>query len=324
MDADGQGSKLVLPGGSGFLGRIIADWFSRRGWDVVVLSRRGTISDREVRFVHWDGATLGDWTSELDGAAAVVNLAGRSVNCRYTKRNRERMMLSRVDSTRILGEAIGRCDRPPRVWLNSSTATIYKHSLDRPMDEATGEIGATPEAKDAFSVEIAQAWEDAMNRAVTPQTRKVALRTAMVFGTDADSVFGVLRGLTRRRLGGRMGSGRQYVSWIHERDFRRAVEWLIDRDDIAGPVNLAAPHPVTNAEMMRAFRVLCGVRIGLPATRWMLEIGAFFLRTETELILKSRRVIPSRLLDSGFRFEYEHLELALAEIAVQRSVRPTN
>lgn len=317
MTAAGPESKLVLPGGSGLLGRMLARWFAQRAWDVVVLTRGRTTRDRDVRFVHWDGRTLGEWASEIDGATAVVNLAGRSVNCRYTRRNCELMMNSRVESTRVLGDAIAQCDRPPRVWLNSSTATIYRHSLDRPMDEATGEIGPTPEAKDAFSVAIAQAWEKTFFDAATPNTRRVALRAAMVFGADADSVFGVLRNLTRRRLGGRMGTGQQFVSWIHERDFCRAVEWLIDRDDIAGPVNLAAPHPVANAEMMRLFRELCGVRIGLPATRWMLEIGAFFLRTETELILKSRRVIPGRLLDSGFRFEHERLETALAEIAAK-------
>jgi uncharacterized protein len=314
MGADGQNSRLVLPGGSGFLGRILARWFASRGWDVVVLTRGRMARENQIRFVHWGGRTLGDWASELDGATAVVNLAGRSVNCRYTRRNRELMMNSRVDSTRVLGEAIAQCGRPPRVWLNSSTATIYKHSLDKPMIETTGEIGATPEARDAFSVAIAQAWEKAFFDAATPHTRKVALRAAMVFGADADSVFGVLRNLTRRRLGGPMGTGRQSVSWIHERDFCRSVEWLIERDDIEGPVNLAAPNPVTNAEMMRAFRELCGVRIGLPATRWMLEIGAFFLRTETELVLKSRRVLPGRLLECGFQFDFATMQPALAEI----------
>jgi len=244
----------------------------------------------------------------------MVNLAGRSVNCRYTAANRRSILDSRVVPTRVLGEAIGQCAQPPRVWLNSSTATIYKRSFDRAMDEATGEIGATPEAKDAFSVEIARAWEGALERAHTPGTRKVALRTALVLGPGEGGVFRVLRRLTRMGLGGAMGGGRQFVSWVHEEDFCRAVQWLIDRDDLAGPVNVAAPGPVTNREMMRTFRRLCGMPIGLAATRSMLELGALFLRTETELILKSRRVIPGRLTESGFEFRFARLEEALEEI----------
>lgn len=315
MGRDSGKRRLVLPGGSGFLGRILLNWFASRDWEVVVLSRRVDESSSFARFVQWDGETLGDWCAELDGATAVVNLAGRSVNCRYDALNRRLMMDSRVKSTNIIGEAIARCDSPPRVWLNSSTATIYKHSFDVPMTEADGAIGATPEAKDAFSVEIAKSWERALDDAKTPNTRKVALRTAMVFGADADSVFAVLRRLARLGLGGRMGSGKQYVSWIHERDFCRAVDWLIGRDDMGGAVNLTAPNPVTNAEMMRLFRSRCGIPIGLPATPWMLEVGAVLMRTETELILKSRRVVPERLLESGFRFEFEEMEAAIEEIA---------
>jgi uncharacterized protein (TIGR01777 family) len=243
----------------------------------------------------------------------VLNLAGRSVNCRYTAGNRREMLDSRTESTRVLGQAIAACSRPPRVWLNSSTATIYKHSFDRAMDE-TGEIGATPEAKDAFSIEVATAWEQAFAEASTSATRKVALRTAMVFGLGKGGVFEVLHRLTRLGLGGTMGHGRQYVSWIHEEDFCRAVEWLIEREDLSGPINLAAPTPVPNREMMRIFRRVCGMPIGLPATRWMLEVGAFMLRTETELIIKSRRVVPGRLLTSGFEFRHPEMEGAAREL----------
>ncbi len=182
------------------------------------------------------------------------------------------------------------------------------------MDEATGEIGATPEAKDAFSIEVALAWEGALERALTPGTRKVAMRTAMVLGPGKGGVFRVLRRLVRFGVGGAMAGGRQFVSWVHEEDFCRAVQWLIDRDDMAGPVNVAAPKPVTNRDMMRTFRRLCGMPIGLPAARWMLELGVWFLRTETELILKSRRVIPGRLRQSGFEFRFATLEEALKEI----------
>ena len=310
----GDGKKVVIPGGSGFLGRILAPWFTKRGWTVVVLSRGDSVPINGVRSVKWDGQSLGDWAGELEQAAAVVNLAGRSVNCRYHRRNREEILRSRVASTRILGEAIARCASPPPVWLNSSTATIYKHSLDRPMDEATGEIAASPEAKDAFSIEVATAWERSLDEALTPRTRKVAMRTAMVLAPGKGGVFDVLHRLVRLRLGGTMGSGRQFVSWIHGEDFCRAVEWLIAHDEVSGVVNLAAPNPIPNRDMMRVLRRLCGVRIGLPATRWMLEAGAVLLRTETELVIKSRRVVPSRLLAAGFQFQFPDIESAFADI----------
>ncbi len=310
--------KVVLSGGSGFLGRRLAGKLPNQGYDVVVLTRTPSSQTGPVKQIQWDGKTLGDWVRQLNGALAVVNLAGRSVNCRYHARNRQGILESRVDSTRVLGDAIARCAQPPRVWLNSSTATIYKHSLERPMDEATGEIGPTPEARDAFSVEVARAWERAFQEARTPATRKVALRTALVFGAGEGGAYRVLRRLVRLGLGGRMADGTQFVSWIHEEDFCRAIEWLIGRDDISGPVNLAAPNPVPNREMMQALRQLCGVKFGLPATRWMLEAGAFLLRTETELILKSRRVIPGRLTAAGFEFRFVKLEGALRDIERRR------
>jgi hypothetical protein len=284
--------------------------------EVVVLTRCPRPSGR-TREVSWDGRTQGEWQGEIDGADAVVNLAGRSVNCRYHARNRRLILDSRVESTRVLGDAIGACGRPPRVWLNASTATIYKHSFARPMDEATGEIGATPEAKDAFSIEVACAWERALEEARTPGTRKVALRSAMVLGVGRNSVLPTLQRLVRCGLGGSMAGGRQYMSWIHEADFCRAVDWLLDRDHVGGPVNLAAPHPVPNAELMRTLRAVCGVPFGLPATRAMLELGAFFLRTETELIVKSRRVVPGRLSAEGFEFRFPELRPALEDLCAR-------
>lgn len=306
-------SKIVLAGGAGFLGQALARWFEPR-YDVVVLTRRPKAFAGLGRAVNWDGRALGPWVAELDGALALVNLAGRSVNCRYHARNRALMMNSRIDSTRVLGRAVAACNEPPRAWLNSSTATIYKHSFDRPMDEASGVIAGTPEVKDEFSVEIAQAWERVFDDASAPQTRKVALRTAMVFSNTPGTVYRVLRRLVRLALGGAMGDGRQYVSWLHEVDFCRAVEWLVDTDDFTGPVNLAAPRPLTNRAMMHVIRHACHRPFGLPATRRMLEMGAFFLRTETELILKSRRVVPRRLLDAGFQFRFETLSQAVAEL----------
>ncbi len=264
--------------------------------------------------MRWDGKTVGDWAAELEASAAVVNLAGVSVNCRYHARNRRAILDSRVQSTRALGQAIQGCTRPPKVWLNSSTATIYKHAFDRPMDEATGLVMGSPEAKDLFSVEVAKAWEQTFFESPTPSTRKVALRTAMVMSTQPGTVYRILRRLVRCGLGGAMGSGRQYVSWIHEEDFCRAVEWLIDHDCFSGIVNLAAPHPLPNREMMRILRTACHLPIGLPASRWMLETGAIVLRTETELILKSRRVVPARLSQEGFEFRFPDLSSAVADL----------
>jgi len=272
------------------------------------------------RQVSWDGRSLGAWSAELEDAGAVINLAGRSVDCRYTARNRRLILESRIESTRVLGEAIAACQRPPPVWLNASTATIYRHSFDRPMDEATGEIGATPEARDAFSIEVATAWETALDRAPTGPVRKVALRAAMVLGRHG-GVFPVLRRLVRFGLGGRMGTGRQYMSWIHAEDFCRAVTWILDHPGIRGPINLAAPEPVPNATFMAAMRRHCGVPVGLPATRWMLEAGALVLRTETELMLKSRRVVPGRLLTEGFRFRFPSLDSALDDLVHRKGGR---
>ena len=305
--------RIILAGGSGYLGRVLARVFVAKGREVVVLTRGEAALKDGVRFVHWDAKTIGAWAQELEGAEAVVNLTGRSVNCRYTTENRKLILESRVFSTRVIGEAIGHCQVPPKVWLNASTATIYRHSFDKIMDE-NGEIAGTPDAKDEFSVEVAQAWEKAFNEAVTPQTRKVALRMAMVFGPEQGTVFRVLRKLVKLGLGGTLAGGKQYVSWIHRDDYVRAIEWLVEHENFSGAANMTAPGPVTNREMMAILRRECGAPFGLPATRWMLEIGAFFMRTETELMLKSRRVVPGRLLQEGFVFRFPEFGGAVREI----------
>jgi len=307
--------RIILAGGSGFLGGELAKHFTRLGWQVVILTRAPKPRADGVRETAWDAKSLGDWMPELESAVAVVNLTGRSVDCRYTAKNRREIMDSRVNSTRILGEAIARCANPPRVWLNSSTATVYQHTFGKPHDESSREMDSATDAKDAFSVEVAQAWERTLDEANTPHTRKVALRTSMVLGLGRNSVFPVLRRLTRFGLGGRQGSGRQFVSWIHVEDFCRAIEWIIAHDDLIGPINQCAPNPLPNAEMMKLFRQVCGMPIGLPAMEWMLEIGAFFLRTETELIFKSRRVVPGRLLASGFEFKFPDLKSAVEDLS---------
>ena len=297
--------KIVIPGGSGQVGTLLARAFQGAGHEVAVLSRSpGTAP---WRVVPWDAETLGDWAAEIDGADAVVNLAGRNVNCRYNAKNRREMIDSRVDSTRAVGKAISLAGHPPRVWLQASTATLYAHRYDAANDEESGIVGGQePDAPDKwrFSIEVVQAWERALEEAVVPRTRKVALRSAVILSPDPGGIFDVLLGLVRRGLGGRSGDGRQYVSWIHHVDFVRVIEWLLGRDDVAGPVNVAAPNPVPNADFMRALRQAWGMPIGLPATEWMLALGALFLRTETELVLKSRRVVPGRLLQKGFSFEF--------------------
>lgn len=304
--------RIVIAGGNGFLGRILTADFLRQQDEVIILTRSPQLRREGAKEIAWDGKAPGDWVRFLNGAGVLINLAGRSVDCRYHRRNRRLILNSRVESTRALGEAIKRCGKPPGVWLNASTATIYKHSLDRPMDEHC-EIGATREAKDEFSVAVAQAWEQTLYEADTPRTRKIALRMAMVLGAGG-GVFPVLRRLVRCGLGGKMAEGSQFVSWIHEADLCRSIQWLVARDDLCGAVNLAAPNPIPNREMMRVLRKICGRSFGLPATAWMLEVGAVLLRTETELIIKSRRVVPGRLLKSGFAFTFPTLEPALADI----------
>lgn len=312
--------KVVIPGGSGQVGTILAHDFAASGDDVVVLSR-GAAAGAGWRVVPWDGRTLGDWAAEIDGADVVINLAGRSVNCRYHTKNRREIMDSRLDSTRIIGRAIAQAARPPAIWLQASTATIYAHRFDAPNDEATGILGGNePDAPDTwrFSIEVATAWEWACDEAVTPGRRKVLMRSAMVMSPDRGGIFDTLYRLVRRGLGGPAASGRQYVSWVHDRDFITAVRFLIARNDLAGPVNIASPNPIPYAEFMRILRRAAGVPIGLPATRWMLEIGAFLMRTDTELLLKSRRVVPGRLLAAGFGFAFPDWPTAAADLCRRR------
>jgi uncharacterized protein (TIGR01777 family) len=264
--------------------------------------------------------------NELEGADAIINLAGRSVNCRYNAKNRKLIKESRVNSTKVLGEAILHTTSLPRVWLQTSTATIYAHRYDAPNDEETGLLGGNePNLPDTwkFSIDVAKSWEKAFNNFSLPRTRKVALRSAMVMSPDRHGIFDTLLGLVRRGLGGRSGNGCQYVSWIHYQDFIRAIYWLIEHGICEGAVNLAAPNPLPNTEFMRELRQAWGIRFGLPATKWMLDIGAVLMRTETELILKSRRVIPGRLLKAGFSFSFPTWSEAARDLCSQWRRRNT-
>ena len=293
--------KIVIPGGTGQVGTLLARAFHRDGHEVTALGRSPARAPWRVD--HWDPERLGDWTRWIDGSDVVINMAGRSVNCRYTAKNRQEIMHSRLASTRVVGEAIARARRPPTTWLQASTATTYAHRYDAPNDDETGILGR-PEA-DApdtwrFSIDVATSWERALDEADVPRTRKIKLRSGVILSPDRGGIFDTILGLVRRGLGGAAGDGKQYVSWIHDEDFVRAVYWLLDRREMTGSVNLASPNPLPNRDFMAALRRAWGIRVGLPASRLMLEVGAVFMKTETELLLKSRRVVPSRLLRGGF------------------------
>jgi hypothetical protein len=297
--------KIVIPGGSGQVGQILARHFHQKGHEVTVLSR--TPKTVPWRVIKWDGATLGAWLDTIEGSDVLINLAGRSVNCRYNRENRRAILESRVRSTQILNEAVSSLRRPPAVWLNASTATIYRHSLDRPMDETTGELGGgEPGAPDTwnFSIRVATAWERTFFSTTTRGTRKVAMRSAMILSANKGGVFDMLLGLVRHGLGGAISPGTQFVSWFHEHDFARSVEFLIRQQELSGVFNLASPNPLPNRTFLQVLRQEWGVAIGLPTAAWALEFGTFLLRTESELVLKSRRVVPGRLQDAGFCFAY--------------------
>jgi uncharacterized protein len=299
--------KIILPGGSGQIGTLLARAFSNDGHEVSVLSRR-RLNNLPWKVVQWDGKNPGDWAGEFENADAVINLTGRSVNCRYNEKNRRLIIESRINSVRAIDQAIRHAAHPPGTWLQAATATIYTHRYDAPNDEVTGQMDgperAAPETW-RFSTEVAHSWERAINEAgPLARTRKVVLRSAMTMSADSGGVFDVLLRLVRHGLGGRAGDGRQYVSWIHELDFVRAIYYLIQHPSLDGPVNICSPAPLGNDEFMKILRDTWGARFGLPASKLMLEVGAFFLRTETELILKSRRVYPKRLIDDGFVFTF--------------------
>ncbi len=304
--------KIILAGGSGQVGQAYAAHRRLAGDDVLILSRSPRPGE-----LHWDGVHQGAWVAALEGADVVVNLAGRTVDCRYTKTHLTEMLASRVDSTEAIGAAIAACSRPPRVWLQMSTATIYAHRVDAPNDERDGVLGGHEPGAPVYwrgSVEIAKAWERAAADAPTPETRKVILRSAMVMGRGQGGVFDTLLGLTRVGLGGRIGSGEQFVSFIHEHDFCRALDFLIGRADLDGVFNLASPSPLPQRDFAAGLRRANGTTIALPAAEWMVHLGAFLLRTDPELVLKSRRVVPGRLEAEGFEFAYPEWEAAAVDL----------
>ena len=306
--------KIVIPGGSGHLGTLLSKHFHGRGHEVVVISRRPATKTLPWRFARW-----ADLRREIDGADVAINLAGRSVDCRYSAKNRAEIMRSRVQSTRAVGEAIAGAQNPPHVWLQMSTATIYAHRFDAANDERTGIVGNDASEPDEwkFSIDVARAWESAFCEMKTPRTRKVLMRSAIVMSATPGAPFVIYDRLVRLGLGGKHGDGRQYISWIHAFDFVRAVEWLMNHRFIDGIVNVASPNPLSNADFLRELREAEGWSFGLRATKAMLEVAAFFRRTETELLLKSRRVVPTRLLETGFRFEFPEWRDAARDLTAQ-------
>ena len=311
--------KIVITGGSGQVGGILSRHFHGRGDEVAVIARHPEPAPWTT--VAWDGLRAGEWGNHLNGADVVINLAGRSVNCRYNQANRREIMESRVVTTRLVGEAIAKASNPPKLWMNASTATIYRHATDRAMDEVDGEIGGGEAGLPSswrFSYDVATRWERAFFESKTPGTRKIAMRSGIVMSPDRGGAFETLLNLVRAGLGGTAGSGRQYVTWIHDADFAAAIEFLIAHPDLNGCINISSPQPLPNRDFMAALRRSYGAAFGLPATDWMLEVGAFFLRTETELILKSRRVVPRRLLEAGFKFRFPEWSAAAADLVLRR------
>lgn len=314
--------KIVVPGGTGQVGGLLRRSLASLGHEVVVLSRHPTTLEPGIRHATWDGHSLGDWTNEINGADAVINLAGRSVSCRYTEEHLREMMDSRVDSTRVIGRAIEAAEHRPKIWLQMSTATIYADRRDGFNDEVTGIIGGNEEGVPSYweySVQIAKNWEAAQLESDLPNTRRVALRSAIVMTPDFGGAFDALLMLARLGLGGPVAGGSQRVSWIHGTDFVRAITFLLEHDDVSGPVNLSAPGPVSQAELMKTLRRTWGRSFGLPATRHMASLGAWLLRTDPELLLKSRSVIPGRLTTAGFAFEYANWQEAASDLT--RNVR---
>jgi hypothetical protein len=305
-------NKLILAGGTGFLGQALTERFRKITKEIIVLSRGAEHSDGNVRYLNWDGKTIGSWAAEVNGADVLINLTGKSVDCRYTEKNKAEIISSRINATKVLGEALKQAAIPPKLWLNAASATIYRHAEDRPMDEFSGEYGS------GFSVDVCHAWEKAFNELQLPSTRKVILRISMVMGKNG-GVFPVMKKLVKAGLGGKMGSGKQFISWIHETDFVNALEWLIENEQAEGPYIIAAPGPVSNKDFMKSMRTHLHMPFGLPAAGWMLAIGAFFIRTETELILKSRRVVPARLLKEGFAFQFPSADAAIKELSTNKT-----
>jgi len=299
--------KIILAGGNGYVGTVLANYYRDLVKEIIILARTPKDQDGNIKTLVWDGKTQGAWVKELPGADMLINLCGKNVNCRYTEKNKAAIIASRVLPTTVLGEVIAGLTNPPALWINVTSATIYRHAEDRPQDEETGEIGT------GFSIDVCRKWEETFFNIDTPKTRKIALRMSIVMGA-ADGAFPRLLNLVKFGLGGMQGNGQQYVSWVHEQDTARCTEWLFDHPEMDGVINCTAPTPIKNKVFMSYIRQACHMPFGLPAPEWLLKIGAIVIGTETELILKSRWVLPKRLTDSGFVFAFPEAKAAIGNI----------
>lgn len=299
-------SKLIIAAGTGFLGQVLIHHFKNKFEEIVILTRGKSQIIDGIKYVNWNAKTFSGWESELENATVLINLAGKSVDCRYTSKNKKAILLSRLESTKILNKAVLNCKNPPKHWLNSSTSTIYRFSLDKQMDEVEGEIG------NDFSINVALSWEKAFFKTETPNTLKTALRTSIVLGKNGGALL-PLKTLAKIGFGGKQGKGNQWISWIHEDDFARAIEFIIKKE-MTGKVNIVSPNPISNTDFMQKLRKAVGVPFGISLNKFFLEIGSFFIRTETELVLKSRNVIPKRLLEKGFAFKFENIDPAFQNL----------
>jgi uncharacterized protein (TIGR01777 family) len=299
-------NKLIIAAGTGFLGQVLVNHFKNKFDEIVILTRGKSQKIDGIKYVNWDARTLYGWEKELENTTVLINLAGKSVDCRYTKENKKEILWSRIQSTRILNKAILTCTNPPKHWLNSSTSTIYRFSLDKQMDEVNGEIG------NDFSINVALSWEKAFFKTETPNTLKTALRTSIVLGKNGGA-FIPLKTLAKTGFGGKQGKGNQFVSWIHEEDFANAVDFIIEKE-IVGVINVVSPEPLRNADFMKKLRKAVGFPFGIPMNVFLLKIGSFIIRTEAELVLKSRNVIPKRLSENGFQFKFGEIDKAFENL----------
>jgi uncharacterized protein len=293
--------KIVIAGGKGYLGKVLEKYFTEE--EIVILTRK----PEKNNHIYWDGKSLGKWQKALDKADVLINLAGKSVDCRYSPNNKQQILDSRLQSTRILGEALQHCNKPPSVWINASSATIYQHSINQPMDEKTGKIG------DDFSMNVCKAWENEFFKNSLTNVRQIAIRTAIVIG-EKSAAFGKLKWLSLLGMGGKSGTGRQMISWLHEEDFARALAFIITQPSITGVVNVSAPYPIENYAFMKNLRIALGMPLGIPQPKWLIKIGAWLLGTESELVLKSRFVVPDKLMKAGFIFKYRRVSAAFKAI----------
>jgi uncharacterized protein len=314
-----QNKKIIIAGGTGFIGQELIKYFGKEN-KIVILTRQiqsaynnrnrySSVSQNDlqgVHFVKWNGKTADDWSQELNGADLVINLAGKSVNCRYNEKNKKEIFDSRTDAVRAIGIAINQCTHPPGCWINASSATIYRHAKDKPQDEYTGEF------HDDFSVQVCKQWEKKFFEQPTPGIRKIALRMAITLGPGG--ILIPYFNLLKFGLGGRQGSGTQMFSWIHIEDTCRMIKWIIDHKNLEGVYNCCSPNPVSNKEFMSVLRRATGHVLGLPAYSWMLKLGAPVIGTEVELVLKSRWVLPTKILETGFNFKYPLLKDAFTDI----------